>query len=96
MKKINLLKTEPLNTKNIIETIIANAPSGTNLEEIRKRHRIFEALEKIKAKDNALKLEDADYEFLKGLTVGFRFLVYTPDLKNILEGIVSAEDVKGE
>lgn len=91
MKNIELIKGTGLTTQGIIEAVIKAAPNGVDLAEMRKRDRIFQAVEKLTDDDTVLSLEDADYAVLVGVTSSFKFNQYSPELLAILDGIEKPE-----
>lgn len=89
MKYIPLRTTDKFNTKAVIQAVAGQAQAqGLKVDEMRKRCRILDALEK--ATTTGMLIEDADQEHLAKLTAEFSFAVATPELLAIIDDILNA------
>lgn len=83
------LKDGNIKTRMIIDAVVSQAANGARLDEIRRRVRIIEALEK--ADGDTLHLEDADHSLLVKLINEFSFAIARPELVTILDEIIDAK-----
>src|SRR5262245_19575292 len=95
MKRV-LLRTlgkppQEYSTRKVIETLLEQPPPGTGVSygEMRRRDRLFDALDK--ADKRYVDLEDADHALLKGLLEAFPFGICKRELRSILDDIAEAK-----
>lgn len=88
MKYIPLRTGEKFNTKAVIGAV-AGGPARQKVDEMRRRVRILDALEK--EPSTHILLEDADHEHLVKLVNEFDFGVAHPDLLKIVDDILEAK-----
>jgi len=91
MKKIQLLWDKGWESKVILTSVVQVAQDGIRYDEIKKRMRILDALENVKAEDLAFWLEDADWELLKTCINAFKFGAAHKSLVQIIEAVMEAE-----
>ena len=89
MKTIKLNDALEVNPRELIRGVVINAPSGANLDQVRKRLRILDALAKANGSPE-MQLEDADWELLKSLYAEFKFIKAHQDLVTIYDDIANA------
>lgn len=94
MKKIKLTDGEKLKAKAVIEGIVSYPDrsaqtGGFKVDELKKRMRILDAVEK--SIGGHLMLEDADYEHLMVLLGKVEFNQVNRELLAVVEAIESAE-----
>ena len=84
MKTIKLISAENIKATDVLRTVMENPQqSGANVEQIRRRCKILDALES--AKDGMLSLEDADFDFMASTLKSFTFGAATRDLLAIID-----------
>lgn len=90
MKTIRLRKGEKFPSIDVLKSV-AELPSaesrGFGLEEIRRRMRLLDVIEKVPADAESLALEDADYEFLRMLYGRFPFALAHRDIVTIADDL---------
>lgn len=93
MKAITLAERGPFKTRDIIKIVVeqASGRGGINLDAMRRRIRIIEALEKTPADADQMLLEDADHATLCQLISGFEFSVARPELLQIIDDVIKAQ-----
>ena len=91
MKKVILRDLELFKSSDVIKVVVSQPlqGSGINADEMRKRCRILDALDKSK---NELNLEDADYTLLKNLFSSFQFGSAHPLLLKIIDDVLEAKE----
>lgn len=86
MKMVRLVSGEKFNTRAVVDAV-AGGRAPQKVDEMRRRCRILDALEKA---DTDLHLEDADHAHLCELLKVFEFGVAHPELLAIIDGILDA------
>jgi len=92
MKRVLLRDRGPLfKAREVITTMIEMPPPGQGLsyQEIRKRDRLLNVLEK--SNEDYFDLEDSDYEVLKKILDAFQFATAKRELRLILDDIANAK-----
>src|SRR5215475_922326 len=92
MKRILLRDRGPLfKAREVITTMIEMPPpnQGISYQEIRKRDRLLDALEK--SGGEFFDLEDSDYEVLRKILDTFQFATAKRELRLILDDIANAK-----
>lgn len=84
---------DPVGYGDLIRTIVRgiDVREGADIEDIKKRLRIIDALDA--TKDDTLKLEDADAEYLVGKVKANKWAIVSPGIVQFHDDIVAA--VKG-
>lgn len=91
MKYIAYTETADLKTREIVEAVLKHAgQGGIPLDEMRKRNRIWDALD-ANADPFGLLLEDGDASHLAALVKAFPFGMASRELLKICEAIVDAK-----
>jgi hypothetical protein len=88
MKTIALRKDTQLKTKDVLTEILSRAPQGMNIDEMRRRMRVLDLLEKNQSE--TLSLEDADWQMVKQLYVSHPFAMAHKDLLTIGDDVENA------
>lgn len=93
MKFIPYTSSDRFPAVEVIRGVATVPPKGAGVryDEIIKRGRILDALER-DAKKDGLMLEDADHAHLVGLVKAFDFSTADTELRNVLTAIVDAAD----
>lgn len=91
MKRIPLRDEAPFKTRDVLQTVASQAAPGKGIDadEMRRRCRLLDALEK--ADGNELVLEDADHALLVRLIKGFQFAAAHPKLLVIIDDVLDAK-----
>lgn len=92
MKLISLRDEPPFKSRDVLETV-AKQPTpgqGINADEMRRRCRLLDSLEK--ATGDSLLLEDADHAVLSQLIRNFQFGAAHPKLLAIIDDVVDAKE----
>lgn len=91
MKIIPLIDGQNFKTRAVIEAVISAAGErGVTPGEMRKRMRVFSALEALTDDAVTMTLEDGDHDMLVRLIEEFRFAVCKPELVKIIDSITHA------
>ena len=88
MKSIKLIDGDKFNTRAVVDAV-AGGRAPQKVDEMRRRCRILDALEKA---DGFLALEDADHAHLCKLVNEFEFGVAHPELLSVVDGILDARN----
>lgn len=93
MKYIPFNDSGELQARELLK-VVCRTPQekGANYEEIMRRCRIIDLLDKLPADAAGISLEDADHAFLKGIITTFRFNVADPALLRIINDVVEAKE----
>ena len=90
VKTIPLRESEQIKSRDVIATIVSDGSRGIGVDEMRKRCRILDVLDKA---NGELKLEDADHEVLKRIVNDYpNFGSANPKLLEIIDDILDAKD----
>lgn len=90
MRRIEIYNGPVFKTLDVIRAVCEQAPQGITLDDVRRRVRI---LDKVDARDPAVssvRLEDADWDMLRGILKTFRFASAHADLVRIADLIENA------
>ena len=92
MKSIPMRTDGDLTTITVLREVCQKpgAGRGINVEEMRRRFRILEAIEKAE-QDNELSLEDADHALLVGLYRDFQFGLVNERVLEIADDLDNAK-----
>lgn len=90
MKTVQLLETKTVKARDLLKIVMENAqPQGANIEQIRKRCKILDALDD--ARDGAVLLEDADFDFMVKTLRAHSFGAATRDILKVLDALTQGE-----
>ena len=93
MKRIPLRDRQPFRAREVIIGML-EAPGGSaqgiTYQEMRKRDRILDIVERAPPGDHYIDLEDADYAVLLGVLNGAAFGTAKRELRKILDEIANA------
>lgn len=89
MKFVPFRDSGSLKTYEIVNAVVTQAQQGVTVDEIRRRCRIIDAVER--AAEDGVLLEDADHDLLRKLVSEFRFGMARPDLLQIIDDILQAQ-----
>lgn len=88
MKTIQLIDTDVVKGRDVLKVVMEQAgPSGANIEQIRKRCKILDALDA--AKNGLLNLEDADFDFVCSTVKAFQFGAANRELLKVVDGLIT-------
>lgn len=92
MKLIPIRDDAPFKTLDVLQAVVSQPTpgQGINADEMRRRCRLLDALEK--ADTDALLLEDADHELLVRLINDFQFGTAHPKLLAVIDAVVQSKE----
>jgi len=88
MRAIQLRCDLTLKSVDVIREVLAKAPSGINIDTMRRRMRVLDTLEK---STDTLQIEDADWLVLKDAIAVYPFAIAHQDLVVIADDIENAK-----
>lgn len=91
MKIIELPDLKEPSAPEILKGVLENIPRGARLDELRRRIRIMDVLEKA---SGSLTLEDADHALLKSVYAEFPFTRALPGIVALGDAIDAAQEAK--
>ena len=86
MKTVKLVDSGNFKAKAVIGQVLGLAPQGVDLDQMRQRIKVLDALEKA---DEELTLEDASYVVLSTALNAFPFQIVNKDLLAVIEGALT-------
>lgn len=92
MKSIPLNTDEKFKTREILKIVVSQPlpNQGITVDDMRRRCRILEVLEKLEDDSDVMLLEDADHAVLVRLMNGFQFGVADSRLLKVIDDVIGA------
>ena len=96
MKQIELHSDKPFESIEIFLQVLGVSPTRSlSLDEVRKRSRVMDIIEKRNGQAGPLLLEDADHATLVKAFEDFGYSVSHPKLVRVIDAVIDAKDAKG-
>lgn len=93
MRKISLKKVDGLDYKTLLKSILAapkDQSAGLQLDEIRKAVKILDTID---AADDAVMLEDSDWQYVRDRVKGASYVVADKRIVDFADTVIGAPEV---